>query len=225
MISVVAISRQFGSGGARVGRALAQRLGYRYADREILTEAARTLRVEANDLEPLEEQTTGFWTRIGLLFAHGSPDTPFIPPSLPTVTESQLAAIEQRIVRELASRGSVVIVGRGAPHVLEPSAGLLRVFLHAPLEIRVALAMSEYGFAGREEAKTVAQASDKTRSAFARTLTGRDWTDATLYDVTLDTAAVGLDRAVDLLVDLVQRPPAAPLGPVAPRTSANRDPR
>ena len=225
MVRIVAISRQFGSGGARVGRALAQRVGFQYADREILTEAAKTLRVEASDLEPLEEQTAGFWSRIGMLFAHGSPDTPYIPPTLPTVTEEQLAAIEHRIIQGLASRGNVVIVGRGAPHLLEPSPDVLRVFLHAPLAVRVGLAISEYGFTSREEAETVARASDKTRSAFARALTGREWTDATLYDVTLDTATVGLDRAVDLLVDLVQRPAGSPLGPVTPRTADNRNPR
>src|SRR5829696_8205135 len=99
MTTIVAVSRQFGSGGARVGRALAQRLGFQYADREILAAAARTLDCEATDLEPLEERTASVWERIGTLFALGSPDTPYIPPILPAVTEAQLFAVEQRIIR------------------------------------------------------------------------------------------------------------------------------
>lgn len=225
MPTIVAISRQFGSGGARIGRAVAQRLGFQYADREILAEAAKALQLEPTDLEPLEEHTAGFWTRVGLMFAQGSPDTPFMPPALPAVTESQLAALEQEIVRTIAARGNVVIVGRGAAHVLTHEPGLLRVYLHAPLDARIALSMEEYGFAGRDEALAVLRESDQARARFAHGLTGRDWCDATLYDVCLDTASVGLDRAADVLVDLVQRPPAAPLPPVAPRTVDHRDAR
>lgn len=212
-MAVVAISRQFGSGGARVGRAVAQRLGFQYADREILAEAARLLQVNAADLEPLEEHVPGFWTRIGLLFAQGSPDTPFMPPALPSVTESQLASIEQQIIRTIAAHGNAVIVGRGAAHVLPRSGDVLRVYLHAPLPARLDLAMAEYGFASREAAEAVARESDAARARFARALVGRDWCDATLYDLCLDTAAVGLDGAVDVIADLARRAQAA----IAPR--------
>jgi cytidylate kinase len=134
MATIVAISRQFGSGGARIGRAVAQRLAFQYADREILAEAARTLKIEATDLEPLEERTASVWERIGELFALGAPDTPFIPPSLPAVNESQLFDVEQQVIRSIAARGKAVIVGRGAAHILGDSKEVLRVFLHAPLQ-------------------------------------------------------------------------------------------
>ncbi|MFN7917090.1 MAG: cytidylate kinase-like family protein [Vicinamibacterales bacterium] len=225
MATIVAISRQFGSGGARVGKALAQRLGFQYADREILAEAARTLHVETSDLEPLEERTASIWERLGTLFALGSPDTPFIPPTLPSVNESQLFAIEQQVIRRIAEQGKAVIVGRGAAHVLGDSREVLRVFLHAPLRDRVTLAMHEYGFTDREAAEQVARDSDATRAGFVRSITNKDWCDATLYDVTLDTSIVGVEHCVDILADLVQRPAVAPLPPVAPRTAADRDAR
>jgi CMP/dCMP kinase len=217
-MAVIAISRQFGSGGARIGRAVAQRLGCQYADREILAEAAKLLQVSPTDLEPLEEHVPGFWTRIGLLFAQGSPDTPFMPPALPSVTESQLAGIEQEIIRTIAAHGDAVIVGRGAAHVLPRSADVLRVYLHAPLPVRVDLAMAEYGFASREEAEAVARQSDVARARFARTLAGRDWCDATLYDVCLDTASTGLEQAVDVIVGLARHAAARPRTQAPPHT-------
>ncbi len=225
MISVIAISRQFGSGGARIGRAVAQRLGFSYADREILAEAARALDLQPADLEPLEEHTTGFWARVGLMFAHGSPDTPYMPPALPVITESQVAAVQQQVIHTMAARGQVVIVGRGAAHVLPRNAGLLRVFLHAPLESRVELAMAEYGFASRDEAEAVVRESDRARAAFARSLSGRGWCDATLYDVCLDTSAVGPERAAEAIVDLAIRPASTTLPPLEPRTAMNREAR
>ncbi|MGE3707949.1 MAG: AAA family ATPase, partial [Vicinamibacterales bacterium] len=194
MPRIVAISRQFGSGGARVGRGVAQRLGFRYADRQILSEAARLLQMDANDLAPLEERTAGFWGRVGSLFALGSPDTPFMPPALPAVTESDLFAAEQRVIREIAARENAVIVGRGAAHVLDASTPVVRVFLHAPLASRIELAMAEYELPSREAAATVVRESDRARSQFVRRLTGQDWCDANLYDITLNVGLTGIDR-------------------------------
>ncbi|MGE3512770.1 MAG: AAA family ATPase [Vicinamibacterales bacterium] len=208
--TIVAISRQFASGGARVGRAVAQRLGFQYADRAILAEAARELRVGADDLAPLEEHTAGFWDRIGTLFAHGSPDAPFVPPPLPSVTEADLFAVERQIIDRIAARGRAVIVGRGAAHVIPRSDAVLRVFLHAPLEHRTRHAMDEYGFTDPEAALAVLRDSDRARAKFVRHLTGRDWCDATLYDLCLDTAALGVDPAADLIVHLVEPPPVSP---------------
>ena len=225
MATIVAISRQFGSGGARIGRAVAQRLAFRYADREILAEAARALKMEANDLEPLEERTASVWERIGELFALGAPDTPFIPPTLPGVSESQLFDVEQEVIKNIADKGKAVIVGRGAAHILGDSKEVLRVFLHAPLQARVTLAMAEYGFTERDAAESVVRRSDAARAKFVRALTGKDWCDATLYDVTLDTAVVGHAQAAELLVQLAQGQAAEALPPVEPRTEADRDAR
>ena len=223
MATIVAISRQFGSGGAWVGRAVAQQLGFQYADREILAAAARELNVQAADLEPMEERTASIWERIGTLFALGAPDTPFVPPTLRSVTESLLFDVEQQVIKSLAAHGNAVLVGRGAAHTLPESADVLRVFLHAPLQNRITLAMTEYGFTDRAEAEAVVRDSDGARANFVKTLTRKNWCDATLYDVTLDTSVVGLERAVDILVDLVRRPPASPLPPLVPRTAADRD--
>ena len=221
--TIIAISRQFGSGGARVGRAVAQRLGFAYADREILAEAARRLELQPEELEPLEERTAGFWARVGMLFAHGSPDTPFIAPTLPSVSEAQLFAVERQVMARIAERGNAVIVGRGAAHVVEGPGRVIRVFLHAPLDARIDLAMAEYGLADRGDAARIVAESDHARAQFVRDVTGHDWCAATLYDISLNTAAFGLERVVDLIVEVVQRPTAAPLPPIAPRAADIRD--
>ncbi len=202
--TVVAISRQFGSGGAWVGRAVARRLGFQYADREILAEAARVLEVETSDVEPLEERVGGLWDRIAALFWQGAVDAPFTPPILPSVTEAQLFAVERQVIETMASRGRAVIVGRGAAHILTGRPDVIRVFLHAPVRARVARAMQEYAFDDEEAAATVLRTSDAHRARFARTLTGHDWCDATLYDLCLDAEATTLERAAEMIVALVE---------------------
>lgn len=206
--TVIAISRQFGSGGAWVGREVAQRLGLQYADREILAEAARALNVETSDIAPLEERVHGFWGRLGQMFGRGSADTPFTPPPLPTISESELFAAERQIIETLAGRGGAVIVGRGAAHILSGRPGVVRVFLHAPLDWRVDLAMQEYNLTDRGAAEAVVRESDAQRARFVRSLTGHDWCDATLFDLTLNTGLVGLARTVDIIIDLVKQPAA-----------------
>jgi cytidylate kinase len=203
---VVSISRQFGSGGAWVGREVAQHLGFQYADRELLADAARALNVETNELAPLEERVCGVWGHIAAMFARGGVDSPFMPPPLPSVSESELFSVQREIIEALAARGNAVIVGRGAAHILSRRPGVIRVFLHAPLASRVTLAMNEYGLTDRESAANIVRTSDAQRAKFVRSLTGHDWCDATLYDLSLNTATTGLQRAVDLIVDLVRRP-------------------
>lgn len=217
--SVVTISRQFGSGGSRVGRAVAQRLGLQYADREILAEAARALDVETSELAPLEERVRGFWDRLATIFARGGVDSPYMPPPLPLVSESELLSVERQIIETMAAHGGAVIVGRGAAHFLKGRAGTIRVFLHAPLSQRIALAMEEYGLPDYEAAATVVRASDAQRARFVHSLTGHDWCDATLYDLSLNTATTGLDRAVDLIIDLIQRPVASTTADATPPSS------
>ena len=193
------------------------------ADREILAAAARELNCQAADLEPMEERTASIWERIGTLFALGAPDTPFIPPTLPSVTGIRLFEVEQQVIKSVAAHGNAVLVGRGAAHIIPESADVLRVFLHAPLQNRITLAMAEYGFTDRAEAEAVVRDSDAARANFVKTLTRKHWCDATLYDVTLDTSVVGRERAVEVLVDLVRHPPASPIPAPIPLTPADRD--
>ena len=221
---VIAISRQFGCGGAWVGHAVAQRLKFRYADREILAEAARRLDVESHEVAPLEERVRSFWERFALSFAQGAVDTPFTPPVLPSVSEAELFAVERQIIASIAEHGDAVIVGRGAAHILADRADVIRVFLHAPLPGRIALAMEEYGFADADEAASVVRASDAQRARFVRQLTGRDWCDATVYDLCLDTERTGLERTVDVIAAMATHGRSATTLPVlTPRTPENRD--
>jgi cytidylate kinase len=201
--AVVAISRQFGSGGARVGLDVAKRLGFKYADREILAEAARALDVETDDVAPLEERVRGFWGSLAGMFSRGAIEGPYTP-ALPRVSETDLFEAEREIIEALADRGGAVIVGRGAPDILRNRPNVIRVFLHAPLEQRITVALEEYSLPDRAAADALVRSSDAQRARFARAVTGRDWCDATTYDIALNTATTGFERAAEIIVDLVR---------------------
>ena len=199
---VVAISRQFGSGGARIGLDVAARLGFKYADREILAEAARALNMATDDLAPLEERVRGFWGTLAGMFSRGPVEGPYTP-ALPRVSEVELFEAERQIIETLADQGGAVIVGRGAAHILRGRPNVIRVFLYAPLERRIAIAQQEYSLANPTEAEALVRASDAQRARFARAVTAREWCDATVYDIAINTATAGFDRAAKLITALV----------------------
>ena len=198
---VVAISRQFGSGGARIGLEVAQRLGFKYAYREILAEAARALNAETDDLEPLEERVRGFWGAMVGMFSRGPIEGPYTP-ALPRISEAELFLAERQIIEALADRGGAVIVGRGSAFILRRRPNAVCVFLHAPLEERITVAHREYALANRAAAEALVRSSDAQRARFARAVTSREWCDATLYDISVNTASTGYERAAELIVEV-----------------------
>ena len=210
--TVLAISRQLGSGGALIGQSVARRLGLHYADEDILHGAAVALGVEDAAAAPLEERVEGFWQRIGHMFALGGPEGP-IPLPIPMVDEADLFAQEQRIIHEIASHESAVIVGRGAAHVLRDHPGLISIFVHAPESFRVSRVMDSFRLEDIADTTTLVQRSDQQRAAFIEALTGRDWMMTSLYDLSLNTAAVGIDAAADIVTGMaahrIQRQVAA----------------
>jgi len=199
---VVTISRQLASGGAYIGQRLAQRLGYRYVDREILTRAALSLGVDDDrSLEHLEEQVPGWWDRIARVIGVGPPEAPYVPPP-PPVDEGRVLEAETGIIRVIAEHEDAVIVGRGAPHVLRGRDNVFRVFIHAPKEYRTAEVQRTYQL-DAAAAQAMVERSDRTRARFIQSLVGRAWTDACLYDLTVDTSRIGPDLVVELLASAV----------------------
>jgi cytidylate kinase len=215
--TVLTISRQLGSGGSYVGQEVARRLGMRYADREILHRAAAAAGFREGDLEGAEEKAAGFWHSVLHSFSLGGPDTTFVAPPLSAVYEEDVFRIESRIIREIADQFDAVIVGRAGFHVLADHPGLVNVKLHASRAWRISRIQEVYGIVEPHEAGELVDRSDRERSRFVRTFTGKHWTDARLFDLCIRTSSVGLELATEWVVELVsrrmkrhERPGAAP---------------
>ena len=200
---VLAISREFASGGAFIGQAVAQRLGLRYTDREILEKAAKVSGVSEADLEGREERKASALELAIRQYSLGPPEAPFVAPPLPALFERDLFALEGRIIREIASRFDAVIVGRGGFYVLADHPGLISIRVHAPLAWRVRRAKEVYGLASEKEAEEAIARSDKQRAKFVRAFTGHDWNDACTHHLCVNTGAIGLELAAELVASLV----------------------
>jgi cytidylate kinase len=201
---VVAISRQLGCGGSYVGRLVAQRLRYHYVDREVLEQAARQLGLSEGEVEDREERVSRGWEQVLKVFGMGGPESPYSPPPIRVVFDEELFRVEAAILRKMAGEQSCVIVGKGGAHVLRDHPRLLRLFLHAPIDFRVRRLMQVYGIADPAEARARIEESDENRERFHRSLMGTHWTDATGYDVCIDTGTVDFIAAREMIVTLVE---------------------
>jgi len=199
---VIAISRQRGTGGAYIGRAVAERLNLLYIDREMLRVAAeyecesRTKNTDPSDVP--------WWMRLTESMAFGSPEYGYVPPSSESAYEGEIFDVQNRLVHEIADSNPAVIVGRGVAQMMHGRPGALSIFLHAPDAFRIDRVQQIYKTTDRRAAEKLVRDSDRDRSRFVRSIAECDWTDVRSYDLTFDTAALGLDAAVDLIVRAVE---------------------
>jgi cytidylate kinase len=186
----VTVSRLYGAGGLRVSRSLAESLGYRAVDREVVEEAARRLGVEPEVADSLDEKVPGLIEEIGLALAGA--DLPGGPPA--PVEDRSLAEAIRRVITSLAAGGGHVIMGRGGQAVLRDHPRTVHLQLVGDPEDR-ARRICEWRGISLEEARRQCRRVDAERRAYVRRFHGVDIGDPLLYDAVLNTSRLGLDGA------------------------------
>lgn len=194
---IITISRQYGSGGRKIGQQLAQELNIPFYDKEIIDLAAKESGLAADFIRGQEQQLTQ-----SLLFSivtnFTSNGGAFNPNMLSLSDQVYLA--EAKAIRSLADKGSCVMVGRCADWVLEKDYDVLRVFVCAPIEARCKRAVEEYGDSAENIQKTVLSI-DKQRARYCQHYCDKDWDDAENYDLCLNSGTLSLEKCVAIIKD------------------------
>jgi cytidylate kinase len=191
-MKVITITREFGAGGGEVGQRLAELLGWQLLDRELLHEAAQVQHVPDAELERLDEKTVDLVDRFRLHPPHQQ--------YLHGLTEA---------VRQAATRGNVILVGRGARHLLADMPEALHLRLVAPKAWRVQRMAVREGWS-EEHALAQLDHTDRSRNRFTRYFFGVAAGEPSQYDLTVNSGRLPLDHVVALVADAVRGiPPAA----------------
>jgi CMP/dCMP kinase len=198
---VITISRQIGSGGAYVGQQLAKKLNIVYADREIIRKAADQLFVLEADLTLRDEKVSSFWESF-LQFNALAQDV-YTPPRIIPPTDLELYRSEAEVIKQIADKQPAVIIGRCGSHILRDYPNHIRIFLHAAVPFRNERLHKLYNLNHEEADRMIAQ-SDKERALYCKKFTGKDWSDANEYDISIDTSKIGVDRTVELILDYLK---------------------
>jgi len=193
----ITISRQLGCGGAYVGQQLAKNLGVFYADREIIGQAAKQFSILKEDLESRDEKILSFWQSFIQSYAI-APNT-YVPPQIIAPSDRELFKAETEIIERIAKERSAVIIGRCGSYVLREHPNQVSIFLHGDITFRKGRLQKLYNVSEEVAGKMIAQ-NDKERANYNHTFTGKEWTDARQYDISIDISKIGIDKTVEVIL-------------------------
>lgn len=193
---IIVIGRQYGAGGRKLGKRLAETLNVPYYDKELLSEAADALGFSKELFLKADEKKPSI-LRSFLSFNYGSPSASF---SSYTLSDDNLYRAQSDVIKSICEKGSCVIVGRTADYVMRDHPGLLSIFVHAPEEHR-AKAILERGEAkSMEEALEKARKFDRSRESYYNYFTNRHWGRADNYDLTFNSSRLSTEALLPLIL-------------------------
>ena len=200
---VITISRQFGTGGREIGKALGAALGVPVYDRELLEEAARTYCIPVSGMERNDETAP---SRVLESFALSAPSLSMLTGAVDystIVTSDTTFAWQSATIRRLSKEGPCVIIGRCADHVLRGTPGVVSLFLYADYEARVDHITQKYQLS-RGDATILIDETEKERARYYKRHTGQEFARMENYDLCLNTASVNREMAILLLKAFVE---------------------
>ena len=197
---IITIGREYGSGGRQIGKALAERLGISFYDKKIITLAAEKSGLSHEFIENNEQRV-----RSGLmhtLAASAVYHNGFLSGQYLPLSESIFIS-QAQVIRDIAGKESAVIVGRCADYILEGRENTINVFIHAPLEARVKRIMALHDIDEAAAIKEINR-SDKERGNHYFRYTDMKWGKAQNYDICINSALMGIDKTVEMLVEMAK---------------------
>ncbi|BBF41528.1 cytidylate kinase [Lachnospiraceae bacterium KM106-2] len=185
---IITITRQFGSMGRPIAKKLAERLGVNYYDRDIVDLTAQKLKMPVSVIGDLEESVQGKFFRMKYPLGMGTSDIQ------DTIFEQQM-----KIIKELASKESCIIVGRCSDYILREFSNSIHIYIYAPKEKRYQVCLNEFKMEP-DEAKKMMLEVDRARERYHKEYAGYLPSDSQYKNLMIDSSILGVDGTVDLLV-------------------------
>lgn len=197
--NVYTIGREFGSMGQLIGEKLAERLGIKCYDKELLQQAAKESGFCEEIFENHDEKPTNSFLYSLVMDTYSAGNysaAPFL--DMPLNHKVFLAQFDT--IKNLAEKESCVIVGRCADYALANNPNVINIFVRAELEDRVKLVSKRMDIT-ENKAKDIVLKNDKQRASYYNYYTSKRWGDTSSYDLTINTSKISVDNAVDLILD------------------------
>lgn len=195
---IYTIGREFGSMGKLVGEKLAERLGIKCYDKELLQKAAKESGFCEEIFENHDEKPTNsfLYSLVMDTYSAGNySSAPFL--DMPLNHKVFLAQFDA--IKKIAENESCVIVGRCADYALANNPDCINIFVHAELEDRVKLVSKRMDLT-ENKARDLVLKNDKKRASYYNYYTCKKWGDSRSYDLTLNTSKLTVDQCVDMII-------------------------
>ena len=193
---IISLGRQFGAGARSIGAILSQRLGVPVFNNELLSEAAKQTGYSPDIFKKRDEKRHLFG--LSRLFSNSS----YISDNY--LSDSTLFQIQSEVMRDLAEKGSCIIIGRCADYVLRDMDGLLKVFITSPLDKRIGR-VAERLAVDTETAAKIIRIKERNRKNFYNGYTLGNWGEASTYDLCVDSSLLGDEGTADFIIDFAKK--------------------
>ncbi|MCI6165820.1 MAG: cytidylate kinase-like family protein [Lachnospira sp.] len=198
--TVITIGREFGSGGHEIGSKLAERLGIKCYDKELLELAAKQSGLCEELFASQDEKPTNsfLYSLVMDTYSLGYTNSYVDMPINHKVFLAQFDAI-----KKLAEKESCVIVGRCADYALEDDPFAVSVFIKAGMDDRIKRIKRIYELNDSKAADLI-QKTDKRRASYYNYYSSKKWGEAKSYDLCIDSGVVGIDGAIDMILKFIE---------------------
>ena len=183
------VGRQFGSGGRIVAQKIADKLGIKVYDNELISKAA---------------EASGFSRYLFRFSFNSFFSTQNFGTAENYVNDNELFRIQSQVIREIAEHESAVIIGRCADYILRDMDCTVDVFVCAPEEMRRKTVAERIG-STLEKAEEVMKKTDRKRETYYNYYTFGNWGVASNYDLCMDSSILGIEGTADCIIDFAVR--------------------
>lgn len=208
---VITVSRELGSGGHTVGLKLAEKLGVRFCDKELIDGLVKEFNLTPTAIEQLKGKKKNWFADFVKYLSPGQGAAVFSPEDgvygkeyNPDVTTDDIFLAETEILKGLAEESSCVITGRSGFFVLRDHPNKADIFLTASREHRIERVMRRQGLE-RSVAEEVIDEVDKGRENYVQRYSGKSRYDARNYHLVLNMDNLTEDEAVDIILTYLKK--------------------
>ena len=200
--TIITIGREYGSAGRQIGYKVAEDLGIKLYDREMLERAAKESGICEELFETHDEKPTNsfLYSLVMDSYSFGYPSSSYT--DMPINHKIFLAQFDT--IRKIADEGPCILVGRCADYALEEYSNVLSVFIHADMDARIRRIARDTDSTDAK-AKDLIIKQDKKRASYYNYYTNKRWGDAESYDLCLNSSKLGIDGTVEAIKDVLAR--------------------
>ena len=199
--TIITIGRQFGSGGREIGYMVADKLGIKLYDKEMLQRAAQDSGICEELFESHDEKPSNSFLYSLVMDTYSMGYSGSTYNDMPINHKIFLAQCDA--IKKIANEGPCILVGRCADYALEGYPNLLSVFIHADLDARIKRIAKKYDLTDAK-AKDLIIKTNKKRASYYNYYTDKRWGDADSYDVCLDSSVLGLEGTAEAIIKLIE---------------------
>jgi cytidylate kinase len=203
-VPIIALARQFASGGSEVASRVASALGWTLLDNDVVDAVAARLGATPAEVASREERVPSLVERLANALTLGTQEwlSPVADAQLPP-SDERLLEVTSRVIEEAVAGGPAVVVGRGAQHILGSRDDILSIFCYAPRSALIERCMRRENLS-REDAISLVDDTNRHREQWVRAHWDRVWAAPENYDLCVNTHTLGTDGAASIIVRLAR---------------------